>query len=177
MRARIKTQTQCADHGQGFAWTFNLNKFRSRKSEVASPSRRCSQRDLDIPTPRRSEARPRLMNMLLRTPRGNFAKVAGGLWLGRALAVTTILLSFAVHSHTQSIRLSDSQALRIGTKIWQNESGGTTAGLTAWNYGEDFASLGIGHFIWYPSGRRGPFEESFPLLLRYLETNDVKIPV
>jgi hypothetical protein len=90
--------------------------------------------------------------------------------------MTTILLSIAVHSHTQSIRLSDSQALRIGMKIWQNESGGTIAGLTAWNYGEDFASLGIGHFIWYPAGRRGPFQESFPLLLRYLETNDVKIP-
>jgi len=103
--------------------------------------------------------------------------MAEGLWLGRALAVTMILLSFAVYSHTQSIRLSDSQALRIGTKIWQNESGGTIAGLTAWNYGEDFASLGIGHFIWYPAGRRGPFEESFPLLLRYLETNDVRIPV
>ena len=114
--------------------------------------------------------------MFLCTPRGNFAKMAEGLWLGRALAVTTILLSFAVYSHTQSIRLSDSQALRIGTKIWQNESGGTTAGLTAWNYGEDFASLGIGHFIYYPAGRRGPFQESFPLLLRYLEANDVKIP-
>jgi hypothetical protein len=116
------------------------------------------------------------MNMFLCSPRGNFVNMAGGSWLGRSLAVTTILLSIAVHSHTQSIRLSDSQALRIGMKIWQNESGGTIAGLTAWNYGEDFASLGIGHFIWYPAGRRGPFQESFPLLLRYLETNDVKIP-
>jgi hypothetical protein len=116
------------------------------------------------------------MNMFLCSPGGNFAKIAGGSCVGRSLAVTTILLSFAVHSDAQSIRLSDSQAVRIGAKIWQNESGGTIAGLTAWNYGEDFASLGIGHFIWYPAGRRGPFEESFPPLLRYLETNDVKIP-
>ena len=58
-------------------------------------------------------------------------------------------------SDAQSIRLSDSQAVRIGAKIWQNESGGTIAGLTAWNHGEDFASLRIGHFIWYPAGRRG----------------------
>ena len=36
------------------------------------------------------------------------------------------------------------------------------AGLTSWNTGENFASLGIGHFIWYPKGVRGPFDESFP---------------
>jgi hypothetical protein len=81
-----------------------------------------------------------------------------------------------VRSPAQSIRLSDSQASQIGARIWQNESGGTIAGLTAWNYGEDFASLGIGHFIWYPAGRKGPFEESFPLLVRYFATNGVKIP-
>ena len=116
------------------------------------------------------------MNIFLCNPCRNLAKMPRGQWLSRFLAVTTILLSFVVRSHTQSIRLSDSQALRIGTKIWQNESGGTIAGLTAWNYGEDFASLGIGHFIWYPAGRRGPFEESFPLLLQYLAANGVKIP-
>src|SRR6516162_4566222 len=116
------------------------------------------------------------MNIFVCNPCRNLAKMGGGQWLSRSLAVTAILLSFVVRSPTQSIRLSDSQALRIGMKIWQNESGGTIAGLTAWNYGEDFASLGIGHFIYYPAGRRGPFQESFPLLLRYLEANDVKIP-
>jgi hypothetical protein len=65
----------------------------------------------------------------------------------------------------QSIQLSDSQAGQIGRRLWQNESGGTIAGLTAWNSGEDFASLGIAHFIWYPANKRGPFEESFPPLL------------
>jgi hypothetical protein len=43
----------------GFARTFNFYKFWSRNSEVASPRRRCSQPDLDTPTPRRSEARLR----------------------------------------------------------------------------------------------------------------------
>ena len=57
--------------------------------------------------------------------------------------------------------------MRIGRKIWQNECGGTVAGLTSWNAGENFASLGIGHFIWYPAGARGPFEESFPVFVRY----------
>jgi hypothetical protein len=92
------------------------------------------------------------------------------------LIVTAILIGSAIRADGQSIHLSESQAARIGSRIWQNESGGTIAGLTSWNYGEDFASLGIAHFIWYPAGRLGPFEESFPLLLRYLVANGVKVP-
>lgn len=75
-----------------------------------------------------------------------------------------------------AIQLSDSQALEIGKRIWKNECAGTVSGLTSWNGGEEFPSLGIAHFIWYPAGKRGPFEESFPGLVRYLETNGVKMP-
>ena len=74
------------------------------------------------------------------------------------------------------VRLSEAQLGRVGARIWQNECGGTVAGLTSWNAGEDFASLGIGHFIWYPAGRRGPFEESFPPLAAYLRTQGVAVP-
>ncbi|PYJ83465.1 MAG: hypothetical protein DME73_02480 [Verrucomicrobia bacterium] len=74
------------------------------------------------------------------------------------------------------VRISDADARRIGKKIWQNESNGTVAGLTAWNAGENFASLGIGHFIWYPQGVHGPFDESFPKLLAFARERDVAIP-
>ncbi len=76
----------------------------------------------------------------------------------------------------QQVRLSERQALEIGQRIWQNECAGTVDGLTAWNGGEDFASLGIGHFIWYPRGESGPFEESFPRLVEFLEANRVDVP-
>ncbi len=72
--------------------------------------------------------------------------------------------------------LSDRELDSIGKRVWQNECGGTRDGLTSWNTGEAFASLGIGHFIWYPKGARGPFEESFPELLRFFSTNGVKLP-
>jgi len=75
------------------------------------------------------------------------------------------------------IHISDADALRIGKRVWQNESNGSVAGLTAWNAGEDFASLGIGHFIWYPQGMRGPFEESFPKFLAYAHERNVTLPV
>ena len=75
-----------------------------------------------------------------------------------------------------AINLSHSDVLRIGKRIWQNECNGTITGLTAWNEGEDFASLGIGHFIWYPRGRRGPFEESFPKLVSFISSRGAKLP-
>jgi hypothetical protein len=75
-----------------------------------------------------------------------------------------------------AISLSHGDALRIAKKVWQNECNGTIAGLTSWNEGENFASLGIGHFIWYPRGQRGPFEESFPKLVSFIASHGAKLP-
>ncbi|HEX4665690.1 MAG TPA: hypothetical protein VH207_03745 [Chthoniobacterales bacterium] len=91
-----------------------------------------------------------------------------GLWFG--------LLAIVCSTAQAAISLSHQEAMRIGRKIWQNECGGTVSGLTSWNAGENFASLGIGHFIWYPAGVRGPFEESFPPFVRYVEKRGAKLP-
>lgn len=75
------------------------------------------------------------------------------------------------------LKISDKSAEEIGRKIWKNESQGKIEGLTSWNEGEDFASLGIAHFIWYPENKSGPFKETFPDFLRYLQKNGIKLPV
>jgi len=75
-----------------------------------------------------------------------------------------------------AVELSDAELRGIGHKVWINECGGTVSGLTSWNEGEEFASLGIGHFIWYPAGRRGPYEESFPPLAQYLAAHGQNVP-
>lgn len=77
---------------------------------------------------------------------------------------------------SQATNLSASQKAAIGKKIWQNESGGTVSGLTTWNVGEEFPSLGIGHFIWYPAGFIGPFKESWPDFIAFAERNGVNPP-
>ncbi|MBT8036937.1 MAG: hypothetical protein KJO21_05275 [Verrucomicrobiae bacterium] len=74
------------------------------------------------------------------------------------------------HSH----RLSQASKQKIGRKIWHNESGGTVTGLTHWNVGEEFPSMGIGHFIWYPRGFHGRWTESFPLFIRYAQQRGSK---
>lgn len=85
-------------------------------------------------------------------------------------------ISGAAAGGASGIRLDPAQLQAIGRKIWQNECGGTVEGLTSWNSGEDFASLGIGHFIWYVPGRRGPFDESFPKLIEFLRSRRVPMP-
>lgn len=96
-------------------------------------------------------------------------------WL-RARAVLAFFLFVAAAGSAHAIELSRADASRIGRKIWQNECAGTVSGLTSWNSGENFASLGIGHFIWYAKGERGPFEESFPDLVRFAAKRGVKLP-
>ncbi|EKE01748.1 MAG: hypothetical protein ACD_21C00060G0001 [uncultured bacterium] len=74
------------------------------------------------------------------------------------------------------LNLSPKTAKAIGMKIWQNECLGEISGLTSWNKGENFASLGIGHCIWYPAGKQEIFVESFPTLIRYMHERHVAVP-
>ena len=64
----------------------------------------------------------------------------------------------------------------LGLRIWKNECAGSIPGLVSWNAGEDFPSLGIGHFIWYPAGYTGPFDESFPKFINYAQRRGVQVP-
>lgn len=88
---------------------------------------------------------------------------AQGLWFWRKPSEATL-------------KLRPEEVRKIGEQIWRNECGGTVAGLTSWNRGEDFASLGIGHFIWYPAGREGRFEESWPKLMTFMKAREVPTP-
>ncbi len=61
-------------------------------------------------------------------------------------------------------------------QIWQNEGGKKYENLVFWNPKEPFPSLGIGHFIWYPTGHIDIYTETFPELLTYLHHKKVKLP-
>ena len=81
------------------------------------------------------------------------------------------------HSKDQAhLNISKEKALEIGKLIWKNECGEKVHNLTFWSPKESFPSLGIGHFIWYPKGYKGPFKERFPQLLAFLKQEGVKLP-
>ena len=92
------------------------------------------------------------------------------------IASLSLLLLTACSSTTgakallpQLPELNESDKTKIAHKIWKNESGGSIDGLVSWNEGENFASLGIGHFIWYPQNVKGPFDESFPTFIDFVK--------
>ncbi len=72
--------------------------------------------------------------------------------------------------------LTTGQKSAIGRKIWQNECAGSITGLTTWNMGEEFPSLGIGHFIWYPEGFKGRFNETWPQFVAYAKKQGSHLP-
>ncbi len=76
----------------------------------------------------------------------------------------------------KGINISNPELTRIADLIFKNECNRKFACLVSWNDGEDFASLGIGHFIWFPKGSDAPFQESFPDLIRFYQRQGVKIP-
>lgn len=83
---------------------------------------------------------------------------------------------FTHPSHLSALEISSQEANAIGHLIWKNECRGSLSGLTTWNKGEEFASMGIGHFIWFPKNCKAPFEEQFPKLLAYFEQNGIILP-
>lgn len=73
-------------------------------------------------------------------------------------------------------QLSQTELRLIADKIFRNEGGGNYNNLVHWNDGEDFASMGVGHFTWYPTGRPTRFGNTFPELLGYMQQNGVQLP-
>lgn len=91
--------------------------------------------------------------------------------------ITYLLILYLVSTfNLQGINLPKEEAQKVGMKIWNNECAGSINGLSTWNEGEQFASMGIGHFIWYPKDSKAPYEEQFPKLLAFLEENNVELP-
>ena len=118
---------------------------------------------------------PAFLEVPAENPSLHFMKVSP-LALGIAVLLSACAPGNPPTGSAPASNLSASQKAAIGRKIWQNESGGKVSGLTAWNSGEEFPSLGIGHFIWYPAGFNGPFEESWPSFIRYAKSKGANPP-
>lgn len=74
------------------------------------------------------------------------------------------------------LKISAATAEKVGRQVWLNETGGKSEAITAWNASEDFASLGIGHFIWFPEGLKTRFVESFPTMLLFVRRRGATLP-
>jgi hypothetical protein len=86
------------------------------------------------------------------------------------------IVVFATLSLLADVKITKEQASYIAAKVWQNEGALQDRYLVHWNDGEDFASLGIGHFIWFPKGHTEKFREVFPLVLKFMEEKNATMP-
>jgi|GEM_PF-316960 len=98
-----------------------------------------------------------------------------GLYIRFALIL--LLFPFLYSCSKEKICIPEEELQIIGELIFINEGAGKVENLTAWNEGEEFASLGIGHFIWFPRGKEYRFFETFPVVLKFLRENGAQLPV
>jgi len=107
-----------------------------------------------------------------------YFKMYESLRMIRMIKITFFVALFSILSLRSYANFDDKPAEIIGIseRIFYNECGNKISSLIVWNDGESFPSLGIGHFIWYPEGYKGPFDESFPRLLSFIEKKGVVLP-
>jgi hypothetical protein len=72
--------------------------------------------------------------------------------------------------------LSPKEVDETAKRIYHNECSSKVENLIHWNEGEEFLSLGIGHFIWYSEGFKGPFDEQFPRFIAYCRQKQIALP-
>lgn len=97
-------------------------------------------------------------------------------WGATALLAALLVCRAAAPAGAVPMDISADEARRLGQRIYLNECAGRRECLLHWNAHEDFMSLGIGHFIWYPAGRRAAYGESFPRLVGYLSATGTPPP-
>ena len=84
--------------------------------------------------------------------------------------------AFFAQGARADLSISPAEIRFIGLKVWQNEDALQKKELVGWNRGENWASLGIAHFTWYPKNDKGR-KGSFPDLVNFLEKHGRYFPL
>jgi len=98
---------------------------------------------------------------------------------GMLLMAILLMAGCTQQDVVEAPQLGEHERAAIAERIFINECAGRTSCLTSWNKGEEFASLGIGHFIWYPAGiaaKEKSFSESFPALVHFMQSKGAITP-
>ncbi len=92
------------------------------------------------------------------------------------ILLAVMALSACEKREEEQVYLTERQMQWIGEKIFNNECGGKIECLVSWNEREEFMSLGIGHFIWYPPNTKVVFQGSFVDLLNFMKERGAVLP-
>jgi hypothetical protein len=92
------------------------------------------------------------------------------------LFLWTLSLSTSLRAQSQDTPMTADELGCLQKMIFFNECSGRAERMLTWNTDEDFPSFGLGHFIWYPKGKKGPYQALFPEFLFFLEAQKTEIP-
>lgn len=74
------------------------------------------------------------------------------------------------------IRIVSEKELKLIADLVYQDNLSSRKDLIHWYDGENFASLGIAGFTWYPQGTKANFGNTFPELLNYLDRRGITLP-
>ena len=93
----------------------------------------------------------------------------------------TIVLIFFITScfsiDSKAFEISKADTLLIADRVSKNECSVEKDCLLEWSAGENFLSLGMEHFIWYPAHAVSIFKEGFRSYLQYAKDAGERLPV
>jgi hypothetical protein len=92
------------------------------------------------------------------------------------IAILGIGSPFSACLPSRTTKLTEAQHQWIAEQIFNNECNREVRCLTSWNPGEDFPSLGLGHFIWYRAGQAEIYSETFPELMHFYQIHEIETP-
>ncbi len=97
-------------------------------------------------------------------------------YISFSLLILLLFFSKDALASEKTIDITEAQAHFIAMKVWQNEGASLDKYLIHWNDGEAFASVGIGHFIWFSKGHSEKFQQVFPRVISLMEISQIKLP-
>ena len=92
------------------------------------------------------------------------------------MILTLICSNVFAEAINYSFQLNSNELEWLSNRIYSNECNSKFDCLTYWNEGEEFPSLGIGHFIWFHSEQNSVFEETFPQLIEFMLDRNAAVP-
>jgi hypothetical protein len=88
-----------------------------------------------------------------------------------------LLMTACAFNDAKAFEVSKTDALLIAKRVFKNECNVEKDCFLEWGPGEDFLSLGLEHFIWYPPNAPNIFKEGFRLYLQYAKEAGERLPV
>ena len=94
----------------------------------------------------------------------------------KVIALLVFLMTLCAIDDSRAFEISKADTLLIAQRVFKNECADEKDCLIEWNKGEDFLSLGIEHFTWYPSNSPNNANEAYNSYLQYAKKSGEHLP-